>query len=139
MILAIDTSLRDLHIGLFSDSAEPIAEFHQAASEDKRGIHDELLAQKTYELLKEHSYSAKDISKIALVIGPGSFTGLRIGLAFAKGLAYGSGASIIPIRTDSPIALHTLTEKALKEKGISGGDLAALEPFYGTDFAPTFR
>jgi len=96
MILAYNTSLADLHIGLFSDLAEPLAEYHHTALPDDRGIHDALLAQKTSELLKEISASAKDISLITFINGPGSFTGLRIGLAFAKGLAFGSGASLVP-------------------------------------------
>lgn len=97
MILAYNTSLADLHIGLFSDGAEPLAEYHHIASSDDLGIHDALLAQKTSQLLKEISASAKDISTITFINGPGSFTGLRIGLAFAKGMAFGSGASLIPL------------------------------------------
>ncbi len=89
MILAYNTSLADLHIGLFSDNAVPLAEFHQSPSENDRGIHDALLAQKTSDLLQELSASAKDISIITFINGPGSFTGLRIGLAFAKGMAFG--------------------------------------------------
>tara|TARA_B100000029_G_scaffold457384_1_gene486054 strand:- start:123 stop:764 length:642 start_codon:yes stop_codon:yes gene_type:complete len=40
-----------------------------------------------------------NIDAVALSIGPGSFTGLRIGLGFAKGLAYSRGLPIIPIPT----------------------------------------
>ena len=101
MILCLDTSLADLHIGLFSDDAGMLAEFHQKASPDDRHIHDALLAQQTSVLLKKIDAGAKDISKIVLIIGPGSFTGLRIGLSFAKGLAFGSGAKIIPLKAHS--------------------------------------
>src|SRR5438876_7230069 len=96
MILAFDSSLSDLHIGLFSDEAETLAEFHHEASSEERGIHDALLAQETSKLLEEINASPRDISKIVFIIGPGSFTGLRIGLAFAKGLAFGSGARLFP-------------------------------------------
>ena len=104
MILAYNTSLADLHIGLFSDSAEPLVEFHQSPSENDRGIHDALLALKTSELLKGIHASAKDISCITFINGPGSFTGLRIGVAFAKGLAFGSGASLIPLLAHEVLA-----------------------------------
>jgi tRNA threonylcarbamoyl adenosine modification protein YeaZ len=97
MILALDTSLHDLRIGLFTDTGESIAEFHYAAKEDERGIHDKLLAQKTSELLSENGRSIKDITKIAYISGPGSFTGLRIGLSFAKGVAYATGCALIPV------------------------------------------
>jgi len=64
MILAFDSSLRDLHIGLFSDKAEPLAEFHGIASENDRGIHDALLARKTSDLLSEIHASPKDIEEM---------------------------------------------------------------------------
>jgi len=96
MILAFNTSLADLHIGLFSDGAERLAEFHHLATDTERHIHDALLAQQTSGLLKKISASPKDISAITFINGPGSFTGLRIGLAFAKGVAFGTGAALVP-------------------------------------------
>ncbi len=124
MILALNTSLRDLHIGLFSDNAETLAEIQKEALPDDRGIQDALLAKETSELLKRISAEAKDISKIAIIIGPGSFTGLRIGLSFAKGLAYGSRADIIPM-----IAHTVLLEAYQKDRAITK-DTVILYPGY---------
>ena len=109
MLLTFDTSGKDLHLGLFGDDAVAIAEFHHIASASERGVHDSLLAEQTNQLLREHSLSAKDISRIGFITGPGSFTGLRIGLAFAKGLAYGCGAELVPI-----IFHHIIKECALR-------------------------
>jgi tRNA threonylcarbamoyl adenosine modification protein YeaZ len=137
MILTFDTSLRDLHIGLFSDKAEPLAEFHGIASEGDRGIHDALLAQKTSDLLTEIHASPKEIKKIALIIGPGSFTGLRIGLSFAKGLAFGSKAKIFPL-----LAHKVLLEEYKKisdfglqtsDFGLQTSDFGLLYPGYEKD------
>lgn len=44
--------------------------------------------------LEDAGWAARTIGLIAVVVGPGSFTGLRASLAFAHGLALGSGASI---------------------------------------------
>jgi len=49
--------------------------------------HAERLAPMVEEVLAEAGLSAKDIDKIAVCTGPGSFTGLRVALAFAKGFA----------------------------------------------------
>lgn len=49
-------------------------------------------------------FDLKDLSGIAVSIGPGSFTGLRIGLSFCKGLAYSHNLPIIPVPTLESVA-----------------------------------
>ena len=51
------------------------------------------------ELLKENGVSYGDIVAVALSIGPGSYTGLRIGSSTAKGLAYALSVPVITIDT----------------------------------------
>jgi len=44
------------------------------------------------ELIKEHGLTVADVNEWFVGIGPGSFTGLRVGISFVKGICYGSGA-----------------------------------------------
>jgi len=50
--------------------------------------HISILPEFLYSLLNDSGFSMKDIDLIAVSIGPGSFTGLRIGLGFAKGICF---------------------------------------------------
>jgi len=57
------------------------------------------------ELLREARIEIPDLSAIAVGIGPGSFTGLRVGLSYAKGLAVGAKTPIVGIPSLDAIAL----------------------------------
>lgn len=104
MILVIDTSLSTLRIGLFSEDGKELTSYYYTPEANERGIHDKLLAESTKNLLTFLGAKAKEISLVTLINGPGSFTGLRIGLAFAKGLAFANGCSIIPLTAHEVMA-----------------------------------
>ncbi len=62
-----------------------------------------------------------ELSAIAVVAGPGSYTGLRVGMASAKGLCYALGKPLITIGT-----LNLLAHQTINETGIIGGDAPIL-------------
>ena len=66
--------------------------------------HSELIGVFVQEVLAESGFKPKDLDAVALSIGPGSYTGLRIGTSFAKGLCYGSDLKLITIPTLKIIA-----------------------------------
>ena len=57
------------------------------------------LPKMTEKILNDNKISWDDINFIALTNGPGYFTGIRVGAAYASGLAYAVGAKIIPVST----------------------------------------
>lgn len=81
MKLVIDTSTGDLNLSIWSSSAEELIAY--AVYPKGRG---ELLGDWVPEVLAEHQIELSDIEAVLVGIGPGSFTGLRTGIAFAQGL-----------------------------------------------------
>jgi tRNA threonylcarbamoyladenosine biosynthesis protein TsaB len=66
------------------------------------------------ELLKETNYSLKNIDAVAISKGPGSYTGLRVGVSSAKGYCYGLDIPLIAIGTLESLK-NQLLEKLLNE------------------------
>ncbi|MBN1145433.1 MAG: tRNA (adenosine(37)-N6)-threonylcarbamoyltransferase complex dimerization subunit type 1 TsaB [Bacteroidales bacterium] len=64
------------------------------------------------EVLKETNLSVADLSAVAVGKGPGSYTGLRIGVSVAKGLCYGSGLPLIGLNTLNTMVRHVMTHHA---------------------------
>ncbi len=124
MILVIDTSTSQLSIGLATEEGSLLREFHANPDNETggRAIHDALLAKEVAKLLSSESIPADAITRIGIIIGPGSFTGLRIGVSFAKGLAFAVGAEIVPI------TLH----EALRAQ-VGDFDGLVVTPAYRTD------
>jgi tRNA threonylcarbamoyladenosine biosynthesis protein TsaB len=55
-------------------------------------------------LLRSHERSIKDVGGFAVAVGPGSFTGIRIGLSTIKSFAYSSGRPVAPVSTLAALA-----------------------------------
>jgi tRNA threonylcarbamoyl adenosine modification protein YeaZ len=62
-----------------------------------------------HELLSGYGIRPAELDFIVLANGPGSFTGLRIGLATAKGLAFGSKTALVPVSTLDVLAWQAPT------------------------------
>ncbi len=70
------------------------------------GLHNERLHAMLRALLGFCQMKPGDVQGLAVSIGPGSFTGLRIGLAAAKGLAFATGAKVVGVSTLQALAAH---------------------------------
>lgn len=93
-ILAIDTSAKVASTALF-DGRKMIAQWYL----DAGFTHSETLLPMIDSLLSFTSYSLEEIDALAVSCGPGSFTGLRIGISAVKGIAQAMGKPCIPIST----------------------------------------
>jgi tRNA threonylcarbamoyladenosine biosynthesis protein TsaB len=103
-LLALDTSTLSLSVAICRDGHDPI----ERTFRTHRG-HSPRLLSTVAELLGEASLTAQDIDLIAVGLGPGSFTGLRIGLACAKGLCFANECEVIGVGSLEAIALGART------------------------------
>ncbi|MDO9288298.1 MAG: tRNA (adenosine(37)-N6)-threonylcarbamoyltransferase complex dimerization subunit type 1 TsaB [Thermodesulfovibrionales bacterium] len=100
-ILAIDTSTMLGGIAIMDDLTL-IAETRL----NVKATHSERLMTEIEHCLKQSSLKISDIDVFAVAIGPGSFTGLRIGLSAVKGLSYATGKPIVSVPTLDALALN---------------------------------
>jgi tRNA threonylcarbamoyladenosine biosynthesis protein TsaB len=91
-VLGIDTSSADLGVGLYCDG-RPAASFARYT----KNSHAEHIAQAVSTVLAGGGADAGAITHVAIAVGPGSFTGLRIGIAFVKGFAFAAGVHVLPV------------------------------------------
>jgi tRNA threonylcarbamoyladenosine biosynthesis protein TsaB len=99
-ILVIDTCLAACQVALFDG---PRLIF--GLSEPMERGHQERLAPMTADVMAGAGLAFADVGRIAVTAGPGSFTGLRVGLAFAKGLRLATGAPLAAIGTLEALAV----------------------------------
>ena len=106
MILAIDSSIGS---GVaIVDAASDEVRGH-ASSEAPRG-HAEVIGTLIAQALAEANVTPADITHVAAGMGPGPFTGLRIGIAAARAFAIGRGIPVVPVASHDAAALAVLDE-----------------------------
>ncbi|QSS98073.1 tRNA (adenosine(37)-N6)-threonylcarbamoyltransferase complex dimerization subunit type 1 TsaB [Psychroflexus sp. ALD_RP9] len=110
-ILCIETATTNCSVSLgFQDKLLEVKELNS-----KSYSHAEQLHPFIHSLIAKHNITISNLSAVAVSEGPGSYTGLRIGVSAAKGIAY---AAEIPL-----IATSTLQSLALQVKPSSDSDL----------------
>jgi tRNA threonylcarbamoyladenosine biosynthesis protein TsaB len=107
-----------------------------AESFDSVASHGAQLPDAVEAILNSAGLAPKDIKAIAIGTGPGSFTGLRIGLSYAKGLKMATGCALVGIAS-----LDTLALAALFEAPAPSGQLisAVLDARKGEVYAALYR
>ncbi len=99
IILGIDSSDEFLSVGLTKSNEMLISRSSEPGSKNKNMLHQHLR-----NVLDEANVNMDDIEGVAVVIGPGSFTGLRVGLAVAKGICWSLDLPLIGVSSLMAIA-----------------------------------
>jgi tRNA threonylcarbamoyl adenosine modification protein YeaZ len=98
-LLAIDTALEACSVGVAAGGRPPVT-FSELIG---RG-HAERLFPRVAAAMSEAGLAFADLDRIAVTVGPGSFTGLRVGIAAARGFALAAGRPAVGIGTLAVIA-----------------------------------
>ncbi|MBQ8194351.1 MAG: tRNA (adenosine(37)-N6)-threonylcarbamoyltransferase complex dimerization subunit type 1 TsaB [Oscillospiraceae bacterium] len=126
MILGIDSSAITAGCALY-DSGRVIAEQFL----NTKHTHSQTLLPMVENMLKSAEVSLSDVETIAVTAGPGSFTGLRIGIASVKGMAMGAGKRCVSVSTLEAIAYNFV--------GVDGIICCAMDARCGQVYNALFR
>jgi tRNA threonylcarbamoyladenosine biosynthesis protein TsaB len=110
MILQIETATTVCSVALSANGK--VLAFKEA---DQRNIHAEKITVFVEEVLRDAGKSFNDVGAIAVSSGPGSYTGLRIGVSAAKGLSFALDKPLIAIETLEAMAYGLIGQRAIDE------------------------
>lgn len=103
IVLAFDTATPETVVGL-AVPGSPVAGARHTPPEGGRPGHAEQVLPLAQDLLDAAGLSFGDVQRIGVGVGPGTFTGLRIGVATGRALAQASGASLAAVGTLAALA-----------------------------------
>ncbi|MEM9495422.1 MAG: tRNA (adenosine(37)-N6)-threonylcarbamoyltransferase complex dimerization subunit type 1 TsaB [Pseudomonadota bacterium] len=99
LILGLDTALQHCSVALVRDG-----EVLAAVSEGMARGHAERLAPMVGEVFRAAGVSMRALDRLGVVVGPGGFTGVRVGLAFARGAGVASGIDVVGVTSLEALA-----------------------------------
>jgi tRNA threonylcarbamoyladenosine biosynthesis protein TsaB len=137
LILNIETATKICSVALAKDGKVI------ASKETSEGnSHSTKLAPFIKEIMEQSGYSFADLQAVAVSMGPGSYTGLRIGVSTAKGLCFGLDIPLIAVSTLAAMAVQAknqypnLEENMLLSPMIDARRMEAYSQFFDTDLKP---
>ena len=98
LILGLDTATKAGSVALWDDGTV------LATPGDPARTHGQRLPADLLSCLDRHGRALADVDLFAVIAGPGSFTGLRVGMATMQGLALTTGRSVVPVPTLTAMA-----------------------------------
>jgi tRNA threonylcarbamoyladenosine biosynthesis protein TsaB len=128
VILGLDTATPATVVAVLPDDGEPVELRHEPAPGERPGHARELLPL-AQQALDAVGATFADVERIGVGVGPGTFTGLRIGVATARALAQSTGAELAAVST-----LDALAEAAGRDRPV----LAVLDARRGEAFAAAY-
>jgi len=132
-ILALETATAICAAALFRE-----AQFLHEIAELSPQSHHELLPGMVDELLKRAEMASSSIDLVAVSIGPGSFSGLRVGLSYGKGFALGAHAGLIPVNTLEGLARCLYDEVKCRNLAVDSALVPVTAARKGEVFAQVF-
>lgn len=120
--LAVDTTATQLIVALICGEKE-----YSVSIDIGRSGHSKTLMPEVDKVLKQANIKACDLDAVAVVVGPGSFTGIRIGVSAMTAIAYASGAKKIAVNSFELIAYNRAKLTASIEAGHGNLYLAECE------------
>jgi tRNA threonylcarbamoyladenosine biosynthesis protein TsaB len=111
LLLNIDTALETASVSLAEDG-----KVLQGAVNESQKDHAAWLQPAIKKLFTEADYKLENINAIGVINGPGSYTGLRVGLATAKGLCYALGIPLVTISSLEVLALSAINNLNLRDE-----------------------
>jgi tRNA threonylcarbamoyladenosine biosynthesis protein TsaB len=134
-ILGLDTSTSVASVAITEDGQIVAEDFYPRQGAAERSVsksnHAEIILPLIDSVLRRAGMGLSEVTGIAVSIGPGSFTGVRIGLSTVKGLAYGTGMPAAGISTLQAIAARVT--------GFEGIVCPILDARKGEVYASVFR
>jgi len=105
VILGIDASTKTGSVALYDDKIGILSEVNA----NIRLNHSDSLMSLVDMVFKLAKLTPKDIDRVGVSIGPGSFTGIRVGVGTAKGLAYSLGCELVGVN-ELDVLAHTVSK-----------------------------
>jgi tRNA threonylcarbamoyladenosine biosynthesis protein TsaB len=131
VILALDTSSAGGSAAVIRSDGDGAVTIARAG--DGTRSHGLRLPLELMAVLREADVTIDDVDRLAVVVGPGSFTGLRVGIATVQGLALARGLTVVPVASFEALAWHA--RRTAQSDGAGGAVALWVEAHRGEVFA----